>query len=378
MVQYHKLCLRYAWGIIMKKINNWFGLNTVRKKVLLLSKLAGGIICLFYVFTSELPTERSITFVIWFALLAAVIIGVDIMLGHFISKPLSEINQTAEKMAKLDFSAHCSIHTNDEFGELSQNLNTMFSNLQETLENLEAANKQLEKDMTQEHLLLTQRKELIDSLSHEMKTPLGIVRAYVEGLKEETDEQKKQHYMDVILSATDRMNTMIVSLLDLSALEAGAAKLSEERFDFIELVETVAGRLLIDTPNTNYRLTYELPETRAFIFADKYRMEQVISNLIINARNHVSNDGEIHLSVVRLEGKLLFSIFNQGKQIPTQDISRVWQKFYRGEAPQSNTHSGSGLGLSIVAQILSMYHSSYSVQNLSNGVEFSFDFPITA
>lgn len=131
---------------------------------------------------------------------------------------------------------------------------------------------------------MTQRKELVDSLSHEMKTPLGLIRAYVEGLKEENDEQKKQHYMDVILSATDRMNTMIVSLLDLSALEAGAAKLSEERFDFIELAETVAGRLLIDTPNANYRFTYELPDEKAFIYADKYRMEQVLNNLIQNAK----------------------------------------------------------------------------------------------
>lgn len=359
----------------MKKMNEWFALNTVRKKVLLLSKLAGGIIVLFYVFTSELPTNRNITFVIWFALLVAVIVGVDIMLGRFISKPLEEINHTAGQMAMLDLSAHCNIHTDDEFGELSGNLNTMFSNLQEALEKLEAANKQLEKDVTQEHLLLTQRKELVDSLSHEMKTPLGIVRAYVEGLKDEMDEQKKQHYMDVILSATDRMNTMIVSLLDLSALEAGAVKLAEERFDFIELVETVAGRLLIDTPNANYRFTFELPEGKAFIRADKYRIEQVLNNLIVNAKNHVSDDGEIHLAVICRESKLQFSIFNQGEQIPPQDISKVWQKFYRGETSQKDTHSGSGLGLSIIAQILSMYHTTYSVQNLPNGVEFSFDFP---
>ena len=100
--------------MMMKKINAWFGLNTVRKKVLLLSKLAGGIIVFFYVFTSELPTNRSIAFVIWFGLLVAVIIGVDAMLGHFISKPLDEINRTARQMAKLDFSAHCNIDAEDE------------------------------------------------------------------------------------------------------------------------------------------------------------------------------------------------------------------------------------------------------------------------
>ena len=362
----------------MKKIKEWFGLNTVRKKVLLLSKLAGGAIVLFYVFTSELPTSRNIAFVIWLLLLMVVILSVDIMLGRFISKPLNEINHTAEQMAKLDFSAHCTICTKDEFGELSQNLNTMFANLGEVLEKLEAANKQLEKDVEQEHLLLTQRKELVDSLSHEMKTPLSIVRAYVEGLKDETDEPKKQQYMDAILSATDRMNTMIVSLLDLSALEVGAAKLSEERFDFIELVETVAGRLLIDVPHANYHFTYELPEEQSFVYADKHRMEQVLNNLILNAKNHGCTDGELHLSVIRTENKLRFSIFNQGEQIPPQDISKVWLKFYRGENPQKNSHGGSGLGLSIVAQILSMYHTEYAVQNMPSGVVFYFDFPTIA
>lgn len=362
----------------MKKINEWFGLSTVRKKVLLLSKLVGGAIVLFYVLTSELPTSRNIAFVIWFILLITVILGVDIMLGRFISKPLNEINRTAGQMANLDFSAHCNVHTNDEFGELSQNLNTMFANLGETLEKLETANQQLEKDVAHEHLLLAQRKELVDSLSHEMKTPLSIVRAYVEGLKDETDEQKKRHYMDAILSATDRMNNMIVSLLDLSALEAGATKFSEERFDFIELVETVAGRLLIDVPHANYCFTYKLPDEKCFIFADKHRIEQVLNNLILNAKNHVCTDGELHLSVIHTENKVKFTIFNQGEQIPPQDISKVWLKFYRGENTHSHLQGGSGLGLSIVAQILSMYHTEYAVQNMPSGVAFYFDFSTIA
>lgn len=358
----------------MKRTVEWFRLNTVRKKVFVLSKLTGGIIVLFYVFTSELPTNRNISFLIWLILLIVVITGVDIMLGRFISKPLNEINYTAGQMAKLDFSAHCNICTNDEFGELSQNLNTMFANLRETIEQLETVNEQLERDVIQEHLLLTQRKELVDSLSHEMKTPLGVVQAYVEGLKDETDDHKKQQYMDVILAATDRMNAMIVSLLDLSALEAGAVKLTEDRFDFVELVETVAGRLLIDTPNASYQFTYELPDKKIFLYADKQRMEQVLNNLILNAKNHTCGSDEIHLSLTQRENKIRFSIFNQGIPIPTQDISKVWTKFYRGESTQ-NRAAGSGLGLSIVAQILSMYHTDYGVQNLTDGVEFYFDFP---
>ena len=90
----------------MKKINEWSGLNTVRKKVLLLSKSAGALIVLCYIFTSKLPTSRSSAFVIWLILLALVILGVDIMLSHFITRPLDEISRTAGQMADLDFPAH--------------------------------------------------------------------------------------------------------------------------------------------------------------------------------------------------------------------------------------------------------------------------------
>lgn len=360
----------------MTKRKMIFGLNTVRKKVLLLSKLAGGSIVLFYLFTSELPTSRSIAFWIWFVLLVFVIVGVDALLGHFISKPLRSITKVARKMANLDFPTRCEIHTDDEFGALSDSLNSMSSNLQAALKALETANEQLEKDVEQERLLLDQRKELADSLSHEMKNPLGIIRAYAEGLKDETDEIKKEHYVDVILLATDRMGTLIGSLLDLSALESGAVTLANERFDFIELVETVAGRLLLDTPNPNYHFHYELPEAKVFIFADRQRIEQVLENLIENAKKYVSDGGEIRLSVTYDKKAMLsFSVFNQGTPIPDGEHSKIWLKFYRGENSQGGQQHGSGLGLAIVAQILSMYQVKYGVHNQQSGTAFYFSFP---
>lgn len=359
----------------MQQIKKWFLLNTVRKKVFFLSKLSGCIIILFYVFTSKLPTSQEFTFIVWFILLMSVILFVDAMLEYYISKPLDEINKTAQQMAKLDFSAHCDIASKDEFGDLSQNLNHMFSKLQKTLIELETANQQLEKDVAQEHLYLVQRKELVDHLSHEMKTPLGIIRGFSEALKDEKDEQQRQHYLDVVIATTSRMNAMIVSLLDLSALEGGAAKLNEERFDFIELVETVAGRLLMDIPSGIFQFTYELPDKEIFIYSDKYRMEQVLNNFIVNAKNHTCKCGRIHLVVSHDEGQMRFSIFNQGDHIPSHEITKIWTKFYRGENTQTKT-VGSGLGLSIVAQIFSILHIDYGVQNVDEGVEFYFRFPI--
>ncbi|HBE9106963.1 TPA: HAMP domain-containing histidine kinase [Clostridioides difficile] len=359
-------------------ISNWikqnFGLYSVRKKVFLLSKLSGALIILFYLVVEEFSINSKFEFWIWFIILVIFIMSIDFLLGKFISEPITSINKSAKSMSQLDFSNPCTVNTNDEFGELSRSLNTMSTNLQKALSDLESANIQLEKDVNKERMLLEQRKELVDTISHEMKTPLGIIRAYTEGLMDEVDEEKKKNYMNVIIEETDRMNNMIVSLLDLSALEAGVSKLNPERFDFIEFVETVAGRLLIDIPDANFYFTYDLPEYGVFVVADKMRMEQVVENLIINAKKHVVYDGNLDLSITCENGLLLFEIYNDGRIIEQDEISKIWSKFYR--SVQSQRTGGSGLGLAIVSQILAMQGLEYGVKNRDKGVEFYFMIPI--
>ncbi|HFL3608292.1 TPA: sensor histidine kinase [Clostridioides difficile] len=359
-------------------ISNWikqnFGLYSVRKKVFLLSKLSGALIILFYLVVEEFSINSKLEFWIWFIILVIFIMSIDFLLGKFISEPITSINKSAKSMSQLDFSNPCTVNTNDEFGELSRSLNTMSTNLQQALSNLESANIQLEKDVNKERMLLEQRKELVDTISHEMKTPLGIIRAYTEGLMDEVDEEKKKNYMNVIIEETDRMNNMIVSLLDLSALEAGVSKLNPERFDFIEFVETVAGRLLIDIPDANFYFTYDLPEYEVFVVADKMRMEQVVENLVINAKKHVVYNGNLDLSITCENGLLLFEIYNDGRFIEQDEISKIWSKFYR--SVQSQRTGGSGLGLAIVSQILTMQGLEYGVNNRDRGVEFYFMIPI--
>ena len=359
-------------------ISNWikqnFGLYSVRKKVFLLSKLSGALIILFYLVVEEFSINSKLEFWIWFIILVIFIMSIDFLLGKFISEPITSINKSAKSMSQLDFSNPCTVNTNDEFGELSRSLNTMSTNLQQALSDLESANIQLEKDVNKERMLLEQRKELVDTISHEMKTPLGIIRAYTEGLLDEVDEEKKKNYMNVIIEETDRMNNMIVSLLDLSALEAGVSKLNPERFDFIEFVETVAGRLLIDIPDANFYFTYDLPEYEVFVVADKMRMEQVVENLVINAKKHVVYNGNLDLSITCENGLLLFEIYNDGRFIEQDEISKIWSKFYR--SVQSQRTGGSGLGLAIVSQILTMQGLEYGVNNRDRGVEFYFMIPI--
>ena len=160
---------------------------------------------------------------------------------------------------------------------------------------------------------------------------------------------------------------MLFRSLDLSALENGAARLHPERFEFVEFLETIAGRLLIDTPDADFDLQYELPELPVYVNTDKSRMEQVLNNLIVNAKRNVQPGGILKLSLTERDGMLDFSIYNQGHPIPQENLSKIWTKFYRNK---NTKYSGSGLGLAIVAQILSMQHLTYGVLNRQDGVIF--------
>lgn len=354
------------------KVSDNFTFRTVRKRILIVSKLAGILLILSYILSTKLETEPDVSFAIWFAFVIAIVLVVDFLMGRFISRPISKLNQTARKMAKLDFSAPCTITTNDEFGELAVSLNAMADNLQQALTKLETANRQLERDVENERRLLAERKELVDQISHEMKTPLGVIRAYAEGLQDETDEANKQKYSEIIITETERMSELITKLLDLSALETGASQLVPERFDFVEFLETVAGRLLIDVPDTHFDLHYELPVRKVYVYTDKARMEQVLDNLIVNAKKNVQPGGILKLSLLEQSGALRFSVYNQGPQIPQENLPKIWTKFYRDG---NSKYSGSGLGLAIVAQILSMQKLDFGVENCSAGVSFYFTIP---
>ena len=355
------------------KISDNMNVFSIRKKILLASKLMGVILVVSYVVSTRQPMNADISFVIWLVFVVALICVIDLWMAKFITKPVSELNDAARSMAELDFSRPCGVTGHDEFGELSRSLNIMAESLQEAFSKLENVNRKLEQDVEQKRRLLAERKELVDNLSHEMKTPLGVIRAYAEGLQDETDEAKRQNYSEVIITETERMSHLTTTLLDLSALENGATQLHPERFDFVEFLETVAGRLLIDSPDADFDLQYELPEQPVYVNTDKNRMEQVLNNLIVNAKRNVRSGGVLKLLLKEHDGILDFSIYNQGHTIPQENFSKIWTKFYRDK---NTKYNGSGLGLAIVAQILSMQNLAYGAANQKDGVEFYFSIPV--
>lgn len=186
------------------KINENMNIFTIRKKILLASKLIGVALISSYILSTKLPVNTDISFVIWSAFVVVLVCAIDLLMARFITKPVSELNEAARNMAELNFSHPCQMKSRDEFGELAESLNKMAESLQQAFASLESANQKLGQDVEQKKRLLAERKELVDSLSHEMKTPLGVIRAYAEGLQDETDEASLHYlYRIVILNIDD-------------------------------------------------------------------------------------------------------------------------------------------------------------------------------
>lgn len=358
---------------MMELLRDAFSMRSVRKKVLALSKVLALLLVVFYVVLVNLPIERDWSFALWVVFVVVAVLGYDRALRSIVTDPVDELCAASQRFAHLKFSAPSTVRSHDEFGVLSENLNTMARGLKRTLEDLEASKAKLERDVGRERALLEERKELVDGLSHEMKTPISIIRAYAEGLEDTEDVEKRGDYTRMIITETERMTDLITALLDLSALESGAAALALETFDLAEMVETVAGRLLVDVPDADFELEFELPDEPVIVRSDRFRMEQVLGNLIINAKNHVKASGIVRLKLEDNGGTARFSVFNQGARIPAEDLDRVWDRFYRGRA---KAVGGSGLGLSIVAQVLSMQNIPYHAVNQRGGVLFDFEIPV--
>ncbi|MDO5719093.1 MAG: HAMP domain-containing sensor histidine kinase [Tissierellia bacterium] len=358
----------------MKKswLKKQFTLKSINKKVFMLSKIIAIIIIALYFISKEYLPKINLATGLVIAIVIILMLILDKILYKMIVEPIKKLEKSAKKMSDLDFSNYCDIHSNDEFKSLGDNLNKMADNLQSALSELEKSNVQLEREVDRRELLLNQRKDLIDQLAHQMKTPLGVIKSYAEGAKDSNSEEKTQKYLDTIIEANDELTNLINTLLDLSAIESETAKFLREDFDFVELVETLLGQYLIDIPNQSYEIRYKLPDGKIFVHLDKMRMKQVIINLMNNAKNHVSDFGTIDLEINTFKDLISFSIYNTGEPIPEDVGGQIWEKFYK----VNKGKSGSGLGLTIVSQILKTENIDYGYLNRRDGVEFYFNIPI--
>ncbi|MFF2482318.1 sensor histidine kinase [Paenibacillus sp. NPDC058071] len=296
----------------------------------------------------------------------------SLLYSRIVSAPLVKLSQTAKRMAELDFRQHTLLQSKDEFGDLSRSLHMLSENLNATLNQLTQANEELQEEMVRKERSEQLRKELIANISHELKTPLGIVKGFAEGLQDDVARDKRERYLQHIVNETDRMNALIMDMLELSKFEAKAIRLQLEVIMPGRLVRNVAATFDQELHSKGLRI--HIREQEEWLAkADPRRMEQVMINFLSNAVRHAAEDSTIYIDIAQSSpGIITIGIENEGPSLAADDLSRIWDQFYRVERSRDRKTGGTGLGLAIVKNILDLHGSRYSAANTEKGVAFYF------
>ncbi|ANV72901.1 MULTISPECIES: sensor histidine kinase [Bacillus] len=300
-----------------------------------------------------------------------VIILLSFYYSKIIVKPLIKMNRVTKKMANFDFSEKLPVTADDEIGGLSGSINTLSVNLKDRIDRLNVANTKLQQDIERERQLEKTRKEFISGVSHELKTPLSVIRSFAEGIKDGVSKDTS-YYTDVILEETENMNRLIVEMLELAKLESGTYKLDMTTFSIGELTQQVYTKLLFSMEEKHLQVNVDA-DPSILVTANRSRIEQVVVNLLSNAIRYTPEGEKIQVSIIEAEDTVKVEIENTGNPIPEESLEKIWDRFYRLDASRSRHTGGTGLGLSIVKNILDLHHAEYGVYNTTNSVVFYFN-----
>ena len=333
------------------------------------------------------PIEESVkisnTVLLMIGGITLVVAGI---IASFISRkftnPILQLNDIANKMAKLDFSKKYRItDTEDEINELGRSINTMSDKLEATIKELQKNNIELEKDIEEKSKIDEMRKQFISDVSHELKTPIALIQGYAEGLIENvnSDEESRKFYAEVILDETNKMDKLVKQLLELMKLEYGKREFDNEKFNINELINEVLRKCSVMINEKNIKVYFENKEP-IYVYADEFYMDQIITNYLTNAIKHaeeVEKETKIEIKVEKVSNKIRVSVFNTGENIPEEDLQRIWGRFYKLDSSRNRQDGGSGIGLALVKAIMNNYQNEYGVKNKKNGVEFYLDMDIS-
>ncbi|MED2793538.1 HAMP domain-containing sensor histidine kinase [Bacillus wiedmannii] len=271
------------------------------------------------------------------------------ILSTTITRPLKELSNVAEDISNLKFE-RAKVKTNDEIGDLANSINIMSEKLNEAHEDLTDRN---------EHL-----KRFMGDVTHELKTPIALVKAYSMGIKDGLDDGT---YIDTIIKQTDHISNLIEELLRFSKLERDV--LEKEEFDIKSLVQSILDKHKIELESKEIDLQVNYNVGDAVVYADVNKMKMVFQNLISNSIKYTANQN-IKITLENRNENIYFQIQNGMNAEQMKDIDKIWEPFYVLESSRSKDHSGTGLGLAIVKSILERHGFDYGVSTLDGEIRF--------
>ena len=291
--------------------------------------------------------------------ISALVLILSYILAYFISKhisrPIKEVSSQAKELAKGNFDI--------EFPKDSRILE-----IEELSSTLNYAKEELNR--TEEF-----RRDLMANVSHDLKTPLTMIKANAEIAKDlHSDVKKKREEdLDTIISETDRLTILVNDILALSRMESIKDDLELDEFDLIELIDNILGRYKVLQETEKYIFKFVHKDKKLMIKASKKKLEQVIYNLINNAINYTGDDNLVTVKVTSNKDNILVEIIDTGKGINEEDIPYIWDKYYKNKKKHKRNLIGTGLGLNIVKNILEQHKFKYGVKSSNKGTTFYFE-----
>ena len=332
-------------------------LNPLNNSVSLLYgiKQGNGYIFLFTsledIGTTTSLIKNQLIYVTLLAILFSIVIAM--FLSRRIAKPISDMTKNAKILADGNYDVEFTTTGIKEIDELANTLNYLEQEVSKTDES---------------------RRDLMANVSHDLKTPLTMIKAYAEMIRDITldNKEKTKENLNVIIDETDRLNILVNDILELSKLQNNQETLNIEKFDIVELISDILKRYQIIKETENYNLILESPQS-IIVKADKKRISQVIYNLINNAINYTGDDLKVTIRITENQKDCKIEIIDTGKGIDEKDLPNIWNRYYKKEKNHKRNVVGTGLGLSIVKNILEQHNFKYGVNSIKNkGTTFYF------
>lgn len=294
--------------------------------------------------------------------------------SKYITLPILKVSKASQKMMKLDFSCLEKSKRTDELGTVYNNLSSLAHRLSLTLNELENANKQLKEDIKKEQQLERQKTEFFSAVSHELKTPITIAKGQLQGMICNVGRYKdRDTYLVKSLEVINNLETMVQELLTISRMDVSGYACRREPFELtlqIKQCLTAQEDIFIQK---DIELSFDLHESVIY-YGDQQLLKQVFDNLISNALNYSPSGNQINVFLKQNNEKIDFFIENTGAHIETEELSRLFEAFYRSDQSRNRETGGSGLGLYIVKRILDLHKAHYSLKNSKDGVVFHIEF----
>lgn len=266
--------------------------------------------------------------------IGAAVVAVTLLSGIFfirsIVRPIQQVSGAARKIAMGDFDTALDIKKDNEIGELCDSINYMAHELKQA-ENL--------------------KNDFISSVSHELRTPLTAIRGWGETAKmslETGDKEVAEKGLDVVLTESERLSSLVEELLDFSRMQSGRMTISFEPLAVADILSDTAEMYEELALQQNITLTYFRPKKDSTIYGDKNRLKQVFINIVDNAVKYTESGGQVIIEQTEADGCVRITVQDTGVGIPAQDIDRVKEKFFKS----NKTVRGSGIGLAVADEII--------------------------